>query len=574
MTTMTAGSLKIQAGQFSAAGAKAFNDDSCGIRIPEGPLLAAKGIAAVIADGMTGSEGGREAAEICVLGFLSDYFATPDSWSVKKSAGKILTALNHWLCGQGRRVHGSSRGMVTTISALVVKSATAHLFHVGDTRIYRFRRGDLECLTDDHRMIVSRDRRYLARAMGIDVHLAIDCRTVPVEPGDIFFLSTDGVHDFLSKDDLKGHLNGLENPEQAVRGIIEHARQAGSDDNLTCQILRVEQLPTQDMQDLYERLTERPFPPPLEPGMILDGYRVLRELHASSRTQVYLAADLDGGREVILKTPSLNYEDDPEYIDRFLQEEWAGKRLDSPHILKVIEPSHSRRFLYYITEKLEGRTLRQWLADQPNPSLARVREIVHQIAVGLQAFHRMEMVHRDLKPENIMIDDHGTVKIIDFGSSRIPGIEEIAVPWERNHLLGTRNFTAPECVRGEAGTEQSDLFSLGVIAYELLTRNLPYGREDGIGNPDKTPYIPARRFNSDIPTWVDGALEKSVQKNPRRRYEVISEFVHDLSNPNPAFLNKHPAPLIEKDPLRFWRTLAFVLMAVNFLLWLRVLALP
>lgn len=566
------GTLKVQAGQFSAPGAKPSNEDSCGIRIPEGPLLEAKGITAVIADGMSGSEAGREAAEVCVLGFLSDYYCTPDSWSVKKSAGKILTALNHWLCGQGRRVHGSSRGMVSTISALVIKSATAYLFQVGDTRIYRLRRGDLECLTEDHRIIISKDRRYLARAMGIDVHLAIDWRAVPVESGDLFLLTTDGVHDVLSKDDLKGHLNGADNPEQTVREIVEHARRVGSDDNLTCQVIRVERLPTEDKQDLYERLTERPFPPPLEPGMVLDGFRILRELHASRRTQVYLAEDLSHGREVVLKTPSVNYEDDPEYIDRFLHEEWAGKRLDSPHILKIIEPSRPRRFLYYVTEKIEGRTLRQWRVDHPNPPLSRVRDIVHQIAAGLQAFHRMEMVHRDLKPENIMIDEHGTVKIIDLGSSRIPGIEEITVPWERNHLLGTPSFTAPECIRGESGTEQSDLYSLGVIAYQLLTGSLPYGREESPRKPDKVLYVPARRFNPEIPPWVDGALEKAVHPDPRRRYEVISEFVHDLSVPNPAFLNQKPKPLIERDPLRFWRTLAFGLLIVNFLLILYLLA--
>jgi eukaryotic-like serine/threonine-protein kinase len=566
------GMLKVQAGQFSAAGVKPSNDDSCGIRIPEGLLLETKGVAAVIADGMTGSEAGREAAEVCVLGFLSDYYSTPDSWSVKKSAGKVLTALNHWLCGQGRRVHGSSRGMVTTMSALVIKSATAYLFHVGDTRIYLYRKGDLECLTNDHRMIVSKDSRYLARAMGIDVHLAIDWRAVPVEPGDLFLLSTDGVHDFLSRDDLKGRLNGMDNPEQAVRDIVEHARRLGSDDNLTCQVIRVDRLPTQDKLDLYERLTELPFPPPLEPGMVMDGLRVLRELHASRRTQVYLAEDAATGREVVLKTPSVNYEDDPEYIDRFLHEEWVGKRLDSPHILKVIEPSHPRRFLYYVTEKVEGRTLRQWRVDHPSPTLSRVRDIVNQIAAGLRVFHRMEMVHRDLKPENIMIDEHGTVRIIDFGSSRIPGIDEIAVPWERNHLVGTRNYTAPECVRGESGTEQSDLFSLGVIAYELLTGHLPYGREESPRDPGRVPYTPARRFRPEIPAWVDGALEKTVRPDPRRRYEVISEFVHDLSNPNPAFLTQNPTPLIERDPLRFWRTAALALLILNFLLLLYFLA--
>ncbi len=455
--------LKVQAGQHSIAGKKPSNDDSCGVRIPEGVLLETKGIAAVIADGMSGSEGGREAAEVCVLGFLSDYYSTPDSWSVKKSAGKILTTLNHWLCGQGQRVYGSSRGMVTTFSALVIKSATAHLFHVGDTRIYRLRKGELECLTNDHRMIVSGNRHYLSRAMGVDPHLIIDCRSVPVEPGDIFLLTTDGVHDFISKDDLKSHLIGVNHPEQSIRDITDHALRRGSNDNLTCQLIQVEHLPNEEKNELYEKLTELPFPPPLEVGMVLDGYRILRELHASSRTQIYLALDLELKKEVVIKTPSVNFEDDPEFIERFLNEEWVGRRLNSPHVLAIHETEKHRNSLYYVTEYVPGQTLRQWMIDNPNPPLNQVREIIGQIANGLQSFHRLEMVHRDLKPENILIDEHETVKIIDFGSSRIAGIEEMAVPWKRNHLVGTENFTAPECILGEPGTDQSDLYSLGVL---------------------------------------------------------------------------------------------------------------
>lgn len=564
--------LNIQAGQFSTPGVKPSNDDSCGIRIPDEPLLSMKGIAAVIADGVTGSEGGREAAEVCVLGFLSDYYSTPDSWSVKKSGGAVLSALNQWLCGQGRRVHDSARGMVTTLSAVVIKSATAYLFHVGDTRVYRMRRGELECLTVDHRMLVSNDRRYLARAMGIDFHVAIDCRTAPVEPGDVFLLTTDGVHDVLSADDLKGHLLGMGNAEQTVREITEHALRRGSRDNLTCQVIRIERLPTQDRDDLYERLTELAFPPPLESGTVLDGYRILRELHASNRTQIYLALDTAENKKVVVKTPSVNFEDDPEFIDRFLHEEWAGKRLDSPNIIRILDPPSPRRYLYSVFEYIEGQSLRQWMLDNPKPSISRVRGILEQIATGLRAFHRLEMVHRDLKPENILMDEHGTAKIIDFGSSRIAGVEEMSVPWDRAHLLGTRGYTAPEFLEGEKGSERSDLFSLGVIAYEMLTGKLPYGDQHLEGKLKRGIYVPARNFNPDIPVWVDGTLEKAVATDPRERYEVISEFLFDFSNPNPIFFQKKSLPLLERGSLRYWRGFALGMLFLNLLLILIILA--
>src|SRR4030065_761624 len=101
-----------------------------------------------------------------------------------------------------------------------------------------------------------------------------------------------------------------------------------------------------------------------------------------------------------------------------MHEEGAGRRINSPHVLRVLEPTRRRQFLYYVTEYVEGQTLRQWMNDYPLAALPDVRNIVEQLARGLRAFQRMEMIHQDLKPENILIDKHGTVKIIDFGSTR------------------------------------------------------------------------------------------------------------------------------------------------------------
>ena len=214
------------------------------------------------------------------------------------------------------------------------------------------RQGGLEQLTHDHRVSVGSDKTYLSRAMGIDTHLDIDFRALPVEPGDAYLLTTDGVHDFV-------------------------------DDNLSAQLLYVAALPDSDENEFYRKLTELPFPPPLEPGMILDGYRILREIHASTRTQLYLALDTETDSRVIMKTPSVNYDDDPEYIDQFLHEEWAGRRINSAHTVSVLEPHDRRQCLYYITEYIEGQTLRQWMHDHPQPALKEVRTIAEQIARGL-----------------------------------------------------------------------------------------------------------------------------------------------------------------------------------------------
>ena len=304
--------------------------------------------------------------------------------------------------------------------------------------------------------------------------------------------------------------------------------------------------------------------------MVLDGYKVIRELHASKRTQVYLAIDSNTDQKVTLKTPSVNFIDDAEYIDSFLHEEWAGRRIHNQHVLKVFEPHGRRQCLYYVTEYIDGWTLRQWMHDNPKPALEDVREIIQQIAAGLRAFHRQEMVHQDLKPENIMIDRYGTVKIIDFGSTRIAGIEEISTPLDKNNLLGTRNYTAPEYLQGLQSNNVADIYSLGVISYELLTGALPYGKSELTARRlRRARYQPAMQINPDVPVWIDKALEKAASIERGRRYQLMSEFIHDLAHPNPAFSSRNAEPLIERNPLLVWKGVAVLLFLMNlYLLYL------
>ena len=557
-------SLQINSGNYSIAGIKTQNEDSCGVVVPEEPLLTTKGIAVVVADGMSASDDGKQASEGCVKSFLSDYFSTPETWSVKNSGQKILSALNRWLHGQGQRQYQSNKGMVTTLSALVFKSNTAYIFHVGDTRIYRLRNNDLEQLTNDHRFTVSKEKSYLSRALGIDLRVDIDYKTVPVEIGDVFIQLTDGVYEFVTDNIIKETtLSNLNNLETASKKLVETALINKSDDNLTCQIIEVTHLPSENENEFYEKLIELPFPPTLEPGLILDGYKVIRHLFSNKRTEVYLVQDTETNENIVLKAPSVNYQDDPEYINQFLHEEWAGKRISNPHVLKVLEVKRKRTALYYITEYIEGCSLRQWLDDNPRPTLSQVRKYSKQIERGLRAFHRLEMIHQDLKPENILIDKNETLKIIDFGSTKIAGIEEIYLPIAVNNILGTINYTAPEYHIGAPGSNRSDIFSLGVIVYEMLTGYLPYGKEMSARNIKRASYISLKRNNPEIPIWVDKAIEKAVNINPENRFSVLSEFTYALNKPDSSLINNDYVPLIKRNPVRTWQTISLILVICN-----------
>ncbi len=554
----------IDLGQSSDKGLKTDNEDSYGVLLPESPVLEQKGVAAVIADGVSGCDAGKLASESCVKSLLGDYYCTPDTWTVKTSVQKVLTATNRWMLGMAQQGGANQKGLATTMSALVVKSSTVHLFHIGDTRIYRIRDKQLELLTDDHRFWVSKEKNYLTRAIGIDLHLEIDYSHFLLEEGDTFLFTTDGVHEFVSDNIMLAQVNNnTDNFDRAARNITDLAMKNGSHDNVTCQIVRFNQRPHVNEQEIYRKLTELPFPPDLSAGMILDGYRIERELHASNRTQVYLATDIQTQQQVVIKTPSVNYVDDPTFLDMFVQEEWIGRRIDNNHVLKIIEQTKTRRFLYYVTEYIEGQTLRHWMSDNPQPSLHDVRGIVRQIARGLRAFHKKEMIHQDLKPENIIIDTQGTVKIIDFGSTKVAGVEEIASPIQRLNLLGTQHYTAPEYLLGQPASYRSDAFSLGVITYEMLTGKLPFGEKYGEKALSKLHYIPILEIDTDIPLWIDGAIRKIVNKKPSNRYEEISEFIHDLSHPNKLFTTAVHTPLVERNPLAFWKAVALLSLFTN-----------
>ena len=311
-----------------------------------------------------------------------------------------------------------------------------------------------------------------------------------------------------------------------------------------------------------------PLPPLLEARMDFDGYKIVRELHGSSRSHIYLAVDSESGEVVVLKTPSIDLRGDPVYLKRFMMEEWVARRLNSANVLKPRAQSRKRNYLYVVMEYVDGQTLKQWMIDNPKPDLEAIRGIVEQIGRGLQAFHRKEMLHQDIRPDNIMIDKTGTVKIIDFGSTNVRGVLEAAPSGERNEILGTVQFTAPEYFVGEGGSTRSDIFSLGVITYQMLTGRLPYGAEAAKvktkSHQRKLRYASVLDENREIPAWIDDVLRRAVHPDPNKRYDELSEFTHELRHPNKKYLDASRVPLIERNPLLFWKctTLFFGLLVV------------
>lgn len=583
--------LTVSFGGFSTAGIKDENQDAFAAHQPGLSQAKYKGIGACIADGVSCSDQAQLASSTAVTHFLQDYYCTPDSWDVKTSAGKVLSSLNAWLFHHGQQASARHNSLVTTFSALIAKSTSAHIFHAGDSRIYRYRpkkaeaAAEFEQLTRDHCIAQGNPEKggktFLSRALGMDNYLEVDYHCVDIQAGDYFVFSTDGAHEYLSAADIQQCLSELTPDdkqhqfEKASQQLVSTALDRGSDDNCSLFLVRIEQVPAPDMEEAQRQLTQRVIPPALDVGHKIDQLNVEKVLYSGSRSHVYRVKNNDG-KHYVLKAPSENFSDDLVYLDGFAREQWVGNRVDHPNVMKIYPVRDGSRFLYHLCEYIEGQSLRQWLHDTDNPSLDQVRDITEQIIRGLRAFQRLGMVHRDLKPENILITPQGQVKLIDFGTVSVRGISEAAGSIKEDCPVGSVQYIAPEYVMtGQAGV-QSDLFSLAVIVYEMLTGHIPYRMDDVHRRTPKSTsewrYISLRQHRPDLPRWLDLTLEKGTHPNWQKRYPAYSEFIQDLKQPNPQLLrHAHKRPLIERNPVRFWKSTSIVLLILVLLLTWKLL---
>lgn len=563
--------LSISYGHYSNAGVKKINQDFCDIFIPKNHLLTTKGITLCLADGISSSNVSQDASRVSVESFIEDYYCTSEAWSVKNSGTKIISANNSWLYAKNKenRFHlEKDSGFVCTFSALILKSTTAHIFHVGDIRIYKLRNKKLTQLTNDHRTWVSKEKSYLSRAMGIDSVLNIDYETTALEKDDIFLLMSDGVYEFISDEILIERISSYEGDyNELAKDLVELAIKNKSDDNLTLQIVKIENLPKKESNEIQNEIYEKPTPQLLNEDDIFDGFKVLKILSSNSRSHVYLVEDVETKNKLVLKAPSYEFKDDVAYLERFLLEDWIAKRIKNKYVLKSYELNRVKNYLYILNEYIEGETLTQWMRDNPNPKLQEVRPIIEQIANGLQAFHTLEMVHQDLRPHNILINKNNKITIIDFGATKVEGINEISTFAEQYDLQGTALYSAPEYFLGDTGSNKSDIFSLAVIIYQMLSGKFPYGTDVAKSTTksaqNKLKYIPITHQEITIPKWFDETLKKALNINPNNRYQYLSEFIYDLKHPNKKFLSKNSPPLMEKDPVTFWKVVSFILLISN-----------
>ncbi|PCS22925.1 bifunctional protein-serine/threonine kinase/phosphatase [Candidatus Enterovibrio escicola] len=565
--------LVVRTGGCSVTGRKPLNQDAFAVKIPTNIAeLKYKGVIATIADGISSSDSSQKASETSVTEFIDNYMDTPTLWSVKMSVGKILKSLNNWLFHHVQQGNASSNTMVAAFTGVVLKSNTSYIFHAGDCRVYLYRDQQLTKLTQDHRRYTSKSQHHLTRALGIDSHLEIDYQSIPIQQGDLFLLSTDGIHDTLTEKQMTVSIyhalstsicdSESSNLEVTAKYLVDSALDAGSNDNATCLFLSVDALPPASFEECFRDRSEQVTPPVFTNGQRIDHYHIIRVIHSGSRSHIYLAQSELDGKRYVLKMPSQNFSDDVVYLSGFIREGCVGEQVRQRGVMRIYPHSVRSPFLYHICDYVDGVTFRQWMLDHPTPSLSEVRVLGKGAIKAMRVLQRMAVVHRDIKPDNFMVDGDMNVTLIDYGTVQSEGLKEIFGHVKENYPVGDLNYAAPEYLRSNQATLVSDVFSLGVTIYELLSNHLPYKPVNASNSITDNPknYTPVTVFRTDIPDWFDASLKKACHPISTVRYQVLSEFENDLMNQNQELTQpRDTISLMEKNPLWFWKGFSAIL---------------
>jgi serine/threonine protein phosphatase PrpC len=552
--------LSVDVGHSSLTGPRERNEDFCGMVTPQGAELENKGLIAAVADGIGGHKGGREAAEYTVRGLLSDYYATPDTWSVPHALEKIVVPLNRWVMAEAGR-QPDLAGMATTLTVLVLRGRRYVCAHVGDSRLYLLRDGVCTRLTSDHVWEHPELKNVLSRAVGLDRHFQLDFVDGELQQGDCFVLCSDGVWGPLGGGRMRTVLLAHPDAQQAAASLTSLALAADGQDNASAVVLRVTGLPPENLRDSLEGIARLPLPPRFKPGQDFDGLLIDEVLHDSRATLLYRVTDQLSGQQLVLKTLRPELADDADEIRALIMEEWRARRIVSPFFAQLV-PADRRSCLYYLQTWHEGATLQRMLDADIHFTVADAVQHGIRLMKGLSALHRLDVAHRDIKPANIHIGRDGRLRILDLGVALSLSEDEATAG-----SPGTPSYMAPELFAGDKAGPAHDLYAAGVTLYHLLTRKYPYGEIEPFQHPRFGEPVPPTRYRPDIPGWLENVLLKAVVRDPAQRFETAEEFLLALERGASRPLSRPPVtPLAMRNPLLTWRIIAGLSLVTNLLL--------
>ena len=518
--------------------------------------------------------------------------------------------------------------LLSTLSGLLCIGDRIHLFHTGDSRIYRIGIDSLTVLSEDHRIHRGQDKGALSAAIGADTQVDLQQSVFTLHQNECLALMTDGVYEHIDATELQFELcTAATSMFQALatahtlpvgfnvsQSLCEQAFVEGSHDNLSMILLSMKAIPSQasregtlhdadgfdssdDKRPSSSEVTRYQLPTGLEVGDRIDGFTVVNIIARTARSDVYLVQD-EYENDFVLKSPSLDAIDDGHYMRDFLKERKiglslskhrragesaynqadpnrlqanasnvsgvrsSGSGLNASGLLRYYPVPASTTYLYHLTEYIEGDSLRDFIERNAPCDVWQTYDLLTKIGMAVRVMHRNYLLHQDIKPENVLLTKSGAVKLIDFGSASSSILKDGTRPPN-----GDLHYAAPEYYTDAPKGVHSDLFSIAVIGYELLTGQLPFGSQDlmSLKHALVMPAQPLRQQN--VPPVSQQALMRALHPNTNARYQAIGEFLQDF-NPDNRANSRDPEPLIKRNPLLVWHGICFIqTIIIVFLLW-------
>ena len=553
------GALHVGVGHSTHRGGRDDNQDYVACHVGSNGNGLAIDLVAALADGMGGAKGGRVAAEMAVRGFIEACLGLPATLGVARVGAQAANSVNRWIHALGCS-DPALNGMACTLSALVVCGRGTHLVHVGDSRVYRLREGELDLLTTDHTLGAPGTSHALTRAVGAQDSLRVDHVKESLQLHDRYLLCSDGVHGALSKREIHGVLARRAAPQETARELVDRAA-AGSDaDNATALVLDILALPSGQFADLKLAVEDQPLRVPPASGAVIDDYALGEMLADGQYMRVFRARDLREQREVVLKFPKSRPGLDAHLRAALLREVWIAGHVRSPFVTESLDPPVERRScLYGVLPFYAGETLERRLSRRPQVTLAGGLEVALKLAKAVAALHRAGIIHRDIKPDNVMLEPGGGLKLIDLGVARLRQFEEEGAV----ESPGTPSYMAPELFAGATADESSDLFALGVSVYRMFTGGAyPYGEVEPFSTPRFGKAVALARERPDLPAWLERAIARAIALDRRDRYTDAVEFAFELEHGSLRALPhvvQRPS-LYDRNPTAFWQMVSALLL--------------
>ena len=572
-------SFDVDIGHTSASGVREHNEDFAAA-VRAGAQEPGRGLIAAVADGVSAGGLGREAAQTTVMSLVQDFHAAPATWETTVVLDRLIGAQNAWLADHNRRrggPGGDRASGLTTLTALALQGHTWTVAHIGDTRAWLLRAGELQQLTQDHAIDHPDFRSQLTRAVGLDLAVRADYLQGELQTGDIFMLTTDGVHGVLRPEQIRALLATA--PAQlASEAVVRAALEAGSQDNVTALVMQVLGLEPVRLQDTLLQARQLPVPPRMRPGDVLDGWTITALVADTGVHRLYQARDPASRELVAIKTLHESRASDREEQAMLAHEAWLGLQVTdsgAPGFVRVRQVRAPSAF-YTVFDWHSGQTLEQLLAEQARRFA--IPEVVQgglAVCRALGRLHRIGVIHRDIKPGNLHLGEDGQWRVLDLGVA-VSGREPAST---RTLHAGTPSYMNPEQWEGAEGRPAdtgSDLFALGVTLYQWLTGRLPYGEIEPwqTARFRRDPVAPSR-LRPEVPIWLDHVVMKAIARDARQRFETAEEFALALERGASRPLNAPQAtPLVRRDPAWAWKVSCVISLIFNLMLVIWLLFLP